>query len=409
MPICWVMRMGRTYFLLACLLVTSLCSVHAQFNPNVTVTSCSSTNVVINTQSASDLGIIYIQGRGVECKQDTSAQSSDYIFNFDLCNITLDKMFRVIVQERSDIQTGSDKVIPVMCVVDMGDIVVGNIIMPHGELSHGINKTTKPTARMRIISNRSNDVSQGTVILSDELRMEVSLDEQYRADFEISATDCSASDIDIVHDRCAEDDNIFPNFHRDSDGSLVSNFKAFIPTNYEGKDSVDMTFACTLLVCQGSCEPTVCRQVVGWGKKKRKRRLSSENDVDKITCGTTVRVIAPHSHPSEKKQSDTTDGNVNINKYLIYVIAGLVCVSLVTSWVLSCYLYQRLLAARGETSKVNVARVVGRRLSAMLNIPSGYELNDQKMMQFLPEEEGTPRNGKSVTMMHVGKLDASVD
>ncbi|XP_033729929.1 uncharacterized protein LOC117319202 [Pecten maximus] len=398
-----------TGLLMVCLFMTSLSTVHSEFSPNVTVTSCSSTYVVINTKHTREGGIIYIQGRGTECKHVTSAQSRDYTFNFDLCNITLDTMFRVIVQERSDIQTGSDEVIPVMCIVDMGDIIVGNIIMPQGELNPGINKTTKPIARMKILSNRSNDVSQGTVILSDELRMEVSLDKQYREDFEISATDCSASEIDIIHDRCAEDDGVFPNFHRNYEGSLVSNFKAFIPTNYVVSDSVDMSFTCTLVVCQGSCEPTVCRKVVGWGKKKRRRRSSNEKDVDKITCGTTIRVIAPHTKRTEKKREETTDESVTINKYVIYIMAGLGCLTLVTSWFLSCYLYQRLLAARGDKSNINVARAVGRRLSAMLNIPSGYELNDQKMMQFIPEEEGTPQRRKSVTVMHVGKLYGSSD
>ncbi|XP_069102853.1 uncharacterized protein [Argopecten irradians] len=395
--------------LLVCLLVTSLYTVNAEFNPNVTVTSCSSTNVVINTKFTTEGGIIYIQGRGRECKHVTSARSRDYMFNFDLCNITLDTMFRVIVQERPDIQTGSDKVIPVMCIVDMGDIIVGNIIMPEGDIGPGINKTTKPTARMRILSNQSNDVSQGTVLLSDDLLMEVSLDKQYRDDFEISATDCSASEIDIIHDRCAEDDGVFPNFHRNSEGSLVSNFKAFIPTNYEGSEVVDMSFQCTLVVCQGSCEPTVCREVVGWGKKKRRRRSSNENDVDKITCGTSVRVLSPHVKKSEKTHAENKGENFSINRNIIYIMAGVGFLTLLTSWLLSCYLYQRLLAARGDKSNINVARAVGRRLSAMLNIPSGYELNDQKMMQFIPEEEGPPQRRKSVTMTHVGKLPCYTD
>ncbi|XP_021347142.1 uncharacterized protein LOC110446354 [Mizuhopecten yessoensis] len=400
--------MNASYLLLATLVVSAMHTVQAEYNPNVTVTSCSSTAVVIHIQHARDGGIIYIQERGPECKLVTSALSRDYIFNFDLCNISLDTMFRVIVQERPNIQTGSDKVVPVMCIVDLGEIMVGNVIMPHsGESSHGINKTTKPVARMRIISDRSNDVSQGTVILSDELRMEVSLDKEYRDDFEISATDCSASEMDIIKDRCSADDELFPDFVRDSNGSLVSKFKAFIPTDYEGRESVEMSYSCTLVVCQGGCEPTVCREVVGWGKKKRRKRSSPEKDVDKITCGTTIRVISPHAKNAELNQADTTDENVNINKNIMYVVAGLGCLTLVTAWFLSCYLYQRLLTAKGETSKVSVARAVGRRLSAMLNIPSGYELNNQKMMHFLPEEEGTTERRKSVTTMHIGKLDSS--
>lgn len=71
------------------------------------------------------------------------------------------------------------------------------------------------------------------------------------------------------------------------------------------------------------------------------------------------------------------------------------------SWFVSCYFYQSLRAARGDTRNIKVARAVGRRLSSMLNIPSGYAVKDERMMHILPEEEGTPQRRRSVTVSTV--------
>jgi len=83
---------------------------------------------------------------------------------------------------------------------------------------------------------------------------------------------------------------------------------------------------------------------------------------------------------------------------LVYVGITVVGFLFVISWILIGYLL-RLRDSDREDKKINVARFVGRRLTSILNLPSGYDRTDARKFQTIPGDDATPpQRRKSVTV-----------
>ncbi|XP_056002452.1 uncharacterized protein LOC125661894 isoform X2 [Ostrea edulis] len=263
--------------------------------------------------------------------------------------------------------------------------------------STGVNKTEKPKARMRVFSH-SVDVSKGVVTLNDPLGMEIKLEEDYQDSFDIRAKDCTAAVIPIIRHECAPDLELFPNFEKKNRGALESNFRAFQPTNLNGEAEADVIFTCQLSVCRGDCQRTHCS-----GNANKIRRAADE--VNEITVGTRIRVISPLQNQTLEERFFP---NLCMERLFVYLIAILVGIVMLGSWAAIGFLVTRLVSS-GIKPDLEVARSVGRRLSSILNLPQGYNFKDPKRFGCIPEEEGmTPpqQRRKSVTVMHVGAIDA---
>ncbi|XP_076079977.1 uncharacterized protein LOC143050743 [Mytilus galloprovincialis] len=362
----------------------------------LTLHECSKSKVTLEVDKAAEGGIIYIQGQGSACLQTTTSISRHYEFYFEICNITYDTVFRVIVQKYPTIQTGYDKVIPVTCLADLSEIELIEEVLPKKDDDVGVNITTKPVANLRVYTSSKNDISGGGVVnLNASIAMTITLADDFTDTYDIKAIECTAAMINIIENGCAVDKELFPNFQHASDGKLTSNFQAFQPTDLTGKEEVDVAFSCRLSVCKGKCDNTVCDKNVGHG---RKRRDTKDNEIDEITCGTSIKVANHQKHHSlqESPVEPNTICVETLPAYFGLTIAGILfCLS----WILSGYLLRQHLVDNSENKRMGVARSVGRRLTSMLNLPTGYDLKESKGFVSIPSSTDStpPQRRKSVT------------
>ncbi|XP_069102022.1 uncharacterized protein [Argopecten irradians] len=241
---------------------------HAQFNPTLSVDSCTSSKLKITLENAADGGIIYIQGQTSACKQTTSSATTVHEFDFASCGISWADSFKMIVQKKALYQTGDDKQIPIMCIMDLTDLTVANNLNAlDKDDDAGQNLTVKPTASMKLYRD-GIDIGGSNVKLTDVITMSIELDPEFRDDFDIVAKDCTAATIPIINAKCAADVDLFPDFSKPQQGYLVSSFGAFRTTDLNG-GSVAMTFSCTLTVCANMCSATTCPSGDGYGRKRR--------------------------------------------------------------------------------------------------------------------------------------------
>ncbi|XP_060076171.1 uncharacterized protein LOC132555828 [Ylistrum balloti] len=292
----------------------------AQFSPTLTVNSCTASTLQLTLDNAADGGIIYIQGQTSACKQTTSSASTVHEFDFASCGIAWASSFKMIVQKNALYQTGDDKQIPIMCIMDLTDLTVANNVNALDKDDDvGQNLTVKPTASMKLYRS-GIDVAGSSVQLTDTLTMSIELDAEFQADFDIVAKDCTASTISIVNSACAADTDLFPDFTKPAPGYLSNSFGAFRTTDLNG-GSVAMTFSCTLTVCQGSCAATTCPSGNGYGRKKRgisKRQANPAPAIDDISVGTTVTIAA------EEVILQTPDDDTDVCMNRTGFIAGLI-------------------------------------------------------------------------------------
>ncbi|CAG2243539.1 unnamed protein product [Mytilus edulis] len=310
----------------------------------LTLHECSKSKVTLAVNMAAEGGIIYIQGQGSACLQTTTSTSRHYEFHFDICNITYGTVFRVIVQKYPTIQTGYDKVIPVICLADLSEIDLIEEVLPKKDDDVGVNITTKPVANLRVYTSSKTDISGGGVVnLNASIAMTITL---------------------------ADD--------------------------FTGKEEVDVAFSCRLSVCKGKCDNTVCDKNVGYG---RKRRDTKDNEIDEITCGTSIKVA--NRQKNHNLQESPVEPNTicveTLPAYFGLTIAGILfCLS----WILSGYLLRQHLVNNTENKRMGVARAVGRRLTSMLNLPTGYDLKESKGFVTIPNSTDStpPQRRKSVTV-----------
>ncbi|XP_062582745.1 uncharacterized protein LOC134244499 [Saccostrea cucullata] len=131
----------------------------------------------------------------------------------------------------------------------------------------------------------------------------------------------------------------------------------------------------------------------------------SNDEIDELTVGTRIRVKSP---PHQQRVEDSPLPKFCLERLFVYIICIMVGIVILGSWTAIGYLICRLVSS-GIKPDLEVARSVGRRLSSILNLPQGYNFNDPKTFDSIPEEEGmTPpqQRRKSVTVMHVGAIDA---
>ena len=96
-------------------------------------------------------------------------------------------------------------------------------------------------------------------------------------------------------------------------------------------------------------------------------------------------------------------GHYCFDKIMIFAVGISAVVLLLLSWMVIGYIYQRLLAARGMArgmSKINVAKAIGRRMSSMLNIQTGYDVNGHKVL-YSEQEEDQISERKSVLTVSI--------
>ncbi|XP_052085097.1 uncharacterized protein LOC127722240 [Mytilus californianus] len=310
--------------------------------------------------------------------------------------VAMGTVFRVIVQKYPTIQTGYDKVIPVTCLVDLAEIAVIEEVHPKKDDDIGVNITTKPVANLRVYTSSKNDISGGGVVnLNDSIAMTITLADDFTDTYDIKAIECTAAMVNIIENGCSVDMELFPNFQHLSDGKLTSNFQAFQPTDLTGKEEVDVAFSCRLAVCKGKCDNTVCDKNIGRG---RKRRDTKDNKIDEITCGTSIKV-ANRQKNYNLQESPVEPDTVCVQTLSAYFGLTLAGILFCLSWMLSGYLLRQRLVDNSENKRMNVARAVGRRLTSMLNLPTGYDLKESKRFVTIPSSTDStpPQRRKSVT------------
>ncbi|XP_033757339.1 uncharacterized protein LOC117339733 [Pecten maximus] len=287
---------------------TCLTYIHAvTFDPKLRVISCTRSNLVVKVTGAVDDGLVFIKGQGEDCKQATSSTEEFYEFDFVSCNIKWEMTFRIIIQKLRAFQTGADKQIPVMCIANTDEIVVSNFLGAADKADDtGLNRTTKPRAYLsfyKVITGE--EVIGSEVKLTDRLIMTLQMDQEFTNDLDIKARFCQASDIVIIEDFCAVEPELFGNFWKIKQGTLISEFGAFRTTDFDG-GSVMMNFTCILQLCQGPCVPEKCDEsYTGWGRKRRdaeqqvngngRIRRQTGND-ETIDVGGSVNVVEKYSN-----------------------------------------------------------------------------------------------------------------
>lgn len=408
------------------LCVALLATTSAEFSPNLTISSCTSSRVVIHLEGAVEGGLLFIQGGGNKCVKTTAQGQNEHTFEFDTCKIKYDSKFRVVVQKNPRYQTGTDKVIPVMCQVDTSDLFVTGIIFPEEDIDAAMNKTVKPTVRMRITSgskgSETGPVSE--VSINEKLKMSLELAEEYLHDFDIKAKDCIASRLPLVENECSSDKELFPNFEKQQRGALLAAFQAFTPTNLVGQAEVDVAFTCNVTVCRGECHQKVCGEIVGWGRKKRGNDDEYDDVYEKLTIGTTIKVKT--NNPDGHAHNLNGDEDVLCgSKVMVTVVLAIAVFTVIISWIVCGCVTAKLRRAYktsgDDTSKerpsalrrlsehsINFARSVGRRMSNILNLPVGYNKGDHKMIESIPdcmEDTPPPTRRDLVTVTRVAYVD----
>ncbi|XP_033725957.1 uncharacterized protein LOC117315715 [Pecten maximus] len=324
---------------------------HAQFSPTLTVNSCTASKLQLTLDNAADGGIIYIQGQTSACKQTTSSSSTVHEFDFASCGISWASSFKMIVQKKALYQTGDDKQIPIMCIMDLADLTVANNVNAlDKDDDAGQNLTVKPTASMKLYRS-GIDIAGSSVQLTDSLTMSIELDAEFQADFDIIAKDCTASTISIIESACAADTDLFPEFTKPAQGYLANSFGAFRTTDLNG-GSVAMTFSCTLTVCAGSCAATTCPSGDGYGRKKRgisKRQANPSPAIDDISVGTTVTIAA------EEVILQTPDDDTDVCMNRAGFIAGLIItiLALIVVMAIAVYMSRKYQEKKGALNKLN--------------------------------------------------------
>ncbi|XP_069102481.1 uncharacterized protein [Argopecten irradians] len=324
----------------------------AQFAPTLTVNSCTASKLQLTLENAADGGIIYIQGQTSACKQTTSSASTVHEFDFASCGISWASSFKMIVQKKALYQTGDDKQIPIMCIMDLTDLTVANNLNAlDKDDDAGQNLTVKPTASMKLYRS-GIDIGGGSVQLTDSLTMSIELDAEFQADFDIVARECTASTINIISASCAADTELFPDFTKPAQGYLANNFGAFRTTDLNG-GSVAMTFSCTLTVCQGSCAAATCSNGgSGYGRKKRgimKRQADAAPAIDDISVGTTVTIAAEEVI----LQTPDEDTDVCMNRGGFVAVLIITIIVLVISLVIAVYMGRKYHEKKDALSKLN--------------------------------------------------------
>ncbi|XP_060602030.1 uncharacterized protein LOC132755228 isoform X2 [Ruditapes philippinarum] len=400
----------------------------ATFSPNVTVVSCASQRVIIQLENAAEDGLIFIQGRDTSCSRTTVAEKRSYEFDFKMCNIEYDAKFRIVVQKKIRYQTGSDKVIPVMCLVDTSDLYVSAVVFPEEKVDgSSVNKTVRPTVSMRILASETFK-SVDEVSLSDQVLLSLKLDNPYLDDFDIKAKDCRAEMINLVENECSQDEQLFPNFEKKARGDITSGFQAFQPTSLDDATEVDVSFTCNVAVCKGECHKKVCGTVEGWGRKRRDDGDDDDGDDDddddvdeifeKVTCATKLKVKSSKANDFIYGVTSKLKGQLCAEKVAIASVMAVTVLILLVSWIVCACVTVKLRRVstlsdgKSKTStlrrlsekNINFARSVGRRLSHMLNIPVGYNVREPNMMhECIPETDPSPptKRRDSVTVTRV--------
>ncbi|XP_033725073.1 uncharacterized protein LOC117315046 [Pecten maximus] len=286
---------GFTNLLVMCLVTPDLVLA---YNPTVKVQMCTETRLTLTLEGGANGGIIYIQGHGSACKQNTVTNTTVFEFMFDACGIDPYEAFTVVVQKKPQYQTGNDISYPVQCLFEFTiDLRGSDLTFVDGVDEEGVNITIRPTAKMILYSN-GQEVTAGQVDLADILTMSIQLGSEFMADFDLKARYCTANTIEMIKDFCSTDTELFPNFAHPVQGVISSTFDAFRTTDLNG-GIVDMTFSCTLQLCFGACSRTDCANGdVVYGRRKR----LAEND------GPAVK-----SNRRNKRMTDDDVAYENVN------------------------------------------------------------------------------------------------
>jgi len=333
----------------------------AQFNPTLTVDSCTQSSLVLTTSNAADGGIIYVQGQGAACKQTTTSGTNQHTIDFSSCGIQWEESFKIVIQKKAEYQTGADKQIPIMCIADLADIDVTNSLnAADKDDDAGQNKTVKPTATM-VLYKDGSDISGGTVKLTDTITMILKLDTEYLQDFDIKARDCTASTINIVSTYCSADTDLFPHVTRVQQGELSATFGAFRTTDLAG-GAVAMPFSCTLQVCLGACPVTTCGDgSTSYGRKKRDitKRQADDSGIEDVSVGSSIAISTDQVVIESPEETNALCMNQGLFVALIIIMVG----GLIASSVVTVIMYRKLQEKSTILKKLNPNHLTSMQIS----------------------------------------------
>ncbi|KAL4219721.1 hypothetical protein ACF0H5_020135 [Mactra antiquata] len=162
-----------------CIFATVILGALAQFNPTLSVDSCTKSVLEITLTDAADNGIVYIQGQDTACRQFTTSGVSTHSIDFNACNIQWEETFKIVVQKNQYYQTGADKQIPVMCIADLADLSVTsgfNATCPADiELFPVIDRTTQGVLQAQFGAFRTTSLSGAPVSMVFTCTLQVCL------------------------------------------------------------------------------------------------------------------------------------------------------------------------------------------------------------------------------------------
>ncbi|XP_071140143.1 uncharacterized protein [Mytilus edulis] len=293
-------------FLFAVLSLTLDWSRGNMFSPKLVLNSCNRNTITFTINNATDGGIVYILGSGPGCNRSTFSGYNTYSFDFSSCNVIWGRAFRIVIQRKSLYQTGDDKIIPINCIADLSDINVQaglNIVPGQDDTLQTV--TTKPAAYMTLLSN-GNDVRGKMVQLTDSITLNIELFDQYKGDFDIKASTCTASTITIVDRGCSVDTDLFPSFSKPRVGFITSTFRAFVPTEQTGS-ILSLQFSCTLDICLKSCITTHCpNRTGGYGRRRRGYGKHANVTYDQLHVSSALMISVNDGVKIEGNDSDKT-------------------------------------------------------------------------------------------------------
>lgn len=336
---------GKVLFLVTLMVAGSTAQT---FNPTLAVDSCTQSSLVLTTTDAADGGIIYVQGQGAACKQTTASGTFTHTIDFASCGIAWEQTFKIVIQKKALYQTGEDKQIPIMCVADLADLTVTNSLnAADKDDDAGQNKTVKPTATMALFKDGS-DVGGQTVKLTDVITMILKLDDEFIQDFDIKASACSASTINVVTGFCSADVDLFPHITRVRQGELSATFGAFRTTDLNG-GSVSMPFSCTLTVCLGACSATTCADSSqSYGRKKRQAE-EDPSGLENINVGSSISITTDEV----VIEADAEEHGICMASGLFVAIVIILVSGLVATTIVSAVMFRKLQEKSGILKKLN--------------------------------------------------------
>ncbi|XP_063436546.1 uncharacterized protein LOC134717976 [Mytilus trossulus] len=336
------------------------------FSPKLVLNSCNRNTITFTINNATDGGIVYILGSGPGCNRSTFSGYNTYSFDFSSCNVIWGRAFRIVIQRKSLYQTGDDKIIPINCIADLSDINVQaglNIVPGQDDTLQTV--TTKPAAYMTLLSN-GNDVRGKMVQLTDSITLNIELFDQYKGDFDIKASTCTASTITIIDRGCSVDTDLFPSFSKTRVGFITSTFRAFVPTEQTGS-ILSLQFSCTLDICLKSCITTHCPNRTGGYGRRRRYGKQANVTYDQLHVSSALMVSVDDG---VKMEGNDTESRICMERsvFIVCLVIMLVLLLLTIYFAVMACRWRHKAIERKEQKSISGERLYYEESSAVNNL-----------------------------------------